>query len=109
MTNIKFKRKDDMFCSIECSGHCGYDDRGKDIVCAAASAIVQTAVLGIISLIGVNIDYIIDENKGELKATLPTKLSESEMHDCNLILRTAYVGLSDLTEEYSDFINLEVE
>ena len=109
MTNIKFKKNNDKFCAVECSGHCGYDDYGKDIVCAAASSIVQTAVLGIISLVGVGIDYKIDEKIGNLKAVLPEKLSASEEHDCDLILRTAFLGLSDLVETYSDYINLEVE
>ena len=49
------------------------------------------------------------KKNNDLKAVLPEKLSASEEHDCDLILRTAFLGLSDLVETYSDYINLEVE
>ena len=50
-----------------------------------------------------------DEKEGFLSATLPEKLSDMQRHDADLILRTAYLGVSDLYEGLSDFINLEVE
>lgn len=36
--------------SIEIDGHAGYAEYGNDIVCAAVSAILQTAQLGLIKL-----------------------------------------------------------
>ena len=94
---------------VTCTGHTGYAEQGEDIVCAAVSSVVQTAVLGLMQLVGVNVDYKVDEKEGFLSAALPEKLTAAQRHDSDLILRTAYLGVSDLYEGFSDFINLEVE
>lgn len=109
MVKVKFSKQDDMFVGVECSGHCEYAEEGADIVCAALSSVVQTAVLGIMHIVGVNIAYEVDAQDGYLYAMLPKQLSKSQAHDADVILRTAYLGASDLYENFSDFISLEVE
>lgn len=109
MTTVRFTRKDGMLTGVTCMGHTGYAEQGEDIVCAAVSSVVQTAVLGLMQLVGVNVDYKVDEKEGFLSAALPEKLTAAQRHDSDLILRTAYLGVSDLYEGFSDFINLEVE
>ena len=109
MLSIEFLKMDGKFVGIECDGHCEYAEEGADIVCAAASSIVQTAVLGLMQVIGLNIGYQVDDERGYLKAILPKDISQSDLHDADIILKTAYVGLSDLYENYSDFISLEVK
>jgi uncharacterized protein YsxB (DUF464 family) len=109
MTKVKFSRKDGKFCAIECEGHTEYAEEGSDIVCAAISSVIQTAVLGIFQVAGVEADYTVDSQKGYLKAVLPQNLSEKQSHDAEVILKTAYLGASDLYETFSDFITLEVE
>ncbi len=109
MVKVKFSTKDGKFVGVECEGHTGYAEHGEDIVCAALSSVIQTAVLGIIRIVGVNIGFETDEEKGYLKAVLPKEISESDWHDADIILRTAYLGASDLYETFSDFISLEVE
>lgn len=107
MIAVKFFKLNGDIMAVECSGHAGYAEEGSDIICAAVSTVVQTAVLGLISVAGLNIGYKVIETKGYLKATLPSKMSEKERHDADIILKTLYLGLSDLYEGYSDFINLE--
>jgi len=109
MTKVKFSTLNGKFVGVECDGHCDYAEEGADIVCAALSSITQTAVLGIMRLVGVNVDYKTDEKKGYLKAIVASNLKESDAHDVDLILRTAYLGASDLYETFSDFITVEVE
>ena len=108
MLTVTFLKQDGRFVGIECKGHCEYAEEGADIVCAAASSVIQTAVLGIMQVIGLNIGYETDEKEGYLKAILPRDLSERDARDADLILKTAYLGVSDLYETYSDFISLEV-
>lgn len=58
---------------IDVKGHSGYAPHGQDIVCAAVSAILQTAVLGLESIaatypncVEVNIDSADDQpNEGQ--------------------------------------------
>lgn len=109
MTKVKFSRCDGRFVGVECEGHADYAEEGCDIVCAALSSVVQTAVLGLMQIVGVNVDYTVDEERGYLKAILPKGISQNQAHDADIILKTAYLGASDLYETFSDFISLEVE
>ncbi|MCQ2409895.1 MAG: ribosomal-processing cysteine protease Prp [Clostridia bacterium] len=109
MTKVKFSTKNGKFIGVESSGHTDFADEGSDIVCAALSSVLQTAVLGIFRIVGVNIAYETDAEKGYLYAMLPKDMTEDQEHDADVILRTAYLGVSDLYETFSDFIELEVE
>ena len=109
MTTVRFLRRGGVLAGVTCKGHTGYAEEGEDIVCAAVSSVVQTAVLGLMRLAGIDVEYKVDEKEGFLSATIPEKITAAQRHDADLILRTAYLGVSDLYEEFSDFINLEVE
>ncbi len=108
MTKIKVTKQNNSIVEIECEGHTGYGVQGEDIVCSALSSIVQTAILGLFSL-GVNLNYRTDEKRGYLKATLPQELDKATKHDCDVILNTMMLGIADLHEGFSDFIELEVK
>ena len=109
MVNVKFSTQNGKFVGVECIGHCEYAEEGEDVVCAALSSVVQTAVLGLMSVVGINVGYETNPETGYLKAILPKSLTKSDEHDADVILRTAYLGVSDLYETFSDYISLEVE
>ncbi len=109
MTKVRFSKKGEKLCAVECEGHTGYAEEGSDIVCAAVSSVVQTAVLGLMRVAAVNVEYTVDEARGYLKAVVPDNVSEKQAHDSDVILKTACLGVSDLYETFSDFISLEVE
>ncbi|MCQ2603240.1 MAG: ribosomal-processing cysteine protease Prp [Clostridia bacterium] len=109
MTEVRFSTKDGKFVAVECTGHCDYADEGMDIVCAALSSVVQTAVLGLLQVAGIAVKYEVNEDDGHLKAVCPDNMTSSQSHDADTILKTAYLGVSDLYQEFSDYINLEVE
>lgn len=109
MVKVKFSTQDGKFIGVECNGHCEYAEYGADIVCASLSSIVQTAVLGLMQLLGINIAYETNADDGYLYAMLPKNITQTQARDADLILRTAYLGASDLYETFSDFISLEVE
>ena len=109
MTSVTFFRKNSFFVAVEALGHTGYTEEGEDVVCESVSSIIQTAVLGLMQAAGINVDYTVDEAKPLLKAVIPQDATEQQIHDADLILKTAYLGVSDLYQEYSDFIKLEVK
>lgn len=109
MTDVKFSRKGGRFVAVECMGHSDYAEEGIDIVCAALSSVIQTAVLGLMQVVGIDVGYEVDEEKGYLKATVPSSATDEQAHDADVILKTAYLGASDLYEQFSDYINVEVE
>ncbi len=108
MTDVKVKKFNDCIVSVVCDGHTGYGVEGEDIVCAGLSSVIQTALLGLLTVAKVNVKYKVDEAQGYLEMTLPDSLTIEERHDCNVILNTMLCGVSDLRESFSDFINLEV-
>ncbi len=110
MTTIRiFKNDINEIWSVECSGHTGYAEEGEDILCAAVSSVVQTALLGLLQVAEVNVDYKVNEAEGYLKMTLPKKMTDKQKNNAQVILKTLYLGVSDLYEGFSDYINMEVK
>lgn len=110
MTEVKIKKRENFIESVECIGHTGYAREGEDIVCASLSSIVQTAVLGVLSVAKHNAEFERDEERGYLKLTLNTKnVNSTSFHDAQIILNTMLCGICDLREGYSNYISLEVK
>lgn len=107
MTNVKVVKKNGKIHSLECQGHTGYGERGEDIVCSALSSIIQTALLGLLRVAGIDITYEIQDQNGYLYFSLPDVMTEKEVHDADVILTTMWLGVLDLHEGFSDFIELE--
>ena len=108
MTDIHIEKQKGSIVRVTCSGHTGYGERGEDVVCAGISTIVQTALLGLLNVAKINVDYVIYDATGAIEISTP-ELSASERHDADVILNTMLCGISDYYSEYSDYINLEVE
>lgn len=109
MTKIVFHKQGEDFVRIKSEGHTGYADQGEDILCAALSALIQGAALGVLKVVGVKADYRVNEEKGSLELILPTNLGEGEKHDCNVILKTLLMSVLDLKKGYSEYIEVEVK
>ncbi|MEG1612875.1 MAG: ribosomal-processing cysteine protease Prp [Clostridia bacterium] len=108
MTTVKVLKINNKIVSIECVGHTGYAEHGEDIVCSALSSIVQTAALGLLQVAKINVTLKIDEDKGYFFMTLPENISKERRHDADMILETLLLGVADLNQGFSDFIELEV-
>ena len=109
MTKVNIFRKDNKIFEVECDGHTNYGEKGEDIVCASLSSIVQTAVLGILMIVELELEMERDDERGYLKFTLPEKLDSKQDIQACAILDTMVCGISDLYESFSDFIELEVK
>ncbi len=109
MTKIKIKKKQESIISVECDGHTGYGVQGEDIVCSAISSIVQTAALGLLMVAAINVEIKRDDENAYFAIILPEMMTEEQEHDSNVILNTMLCGIQDLREEFSDFIELEVQ
>ena len=109
MTNVSITKKNGEIVKVVCDGHTNYGVSGEDIVCSALSSIVQTAVLGVLMVAGVNLDLERNEDRGYLSFEVPNNISQTQRHDVSVILNTMLCGISDLREGYSDFVELEVK
>ena len=106
MTKVEITRRDEQIVRIECDGHTGYGVEGEDIVCAALSSVVQTALLGLLSVAAVPVDY--KREKGGLTMAIPGGLDYGRRKAADIILETMLLGVADLHEGFSDFVELKV-
>ena len=109
MTNVTIEKKGNSIKKVVCDGHTGYGIEGEDIVCASLSSIVQTALMGLLMVAGVNVQYERDDERGYLMFEIPSGLDKQTQRDVDVITSTMLLGISDLNEGFSDFIELEVK
>lgn len=90
MTAIIVEKANGKILSVEASGHTGYAESGEDIVCAALSAIIQTAALGLteVAKIAATIDR--NDEDGYFRLTLPS-LGEEKRAQSGSYLRDRVV------------------
>ncbi|MBR4658299.1 MAG: ribosomal-processing cysteine protease Prp [Clostridia bacterium] len=104
MTRITVFYNGDSIAGFEAKGHTGYADRGEDIVCAAVSALTQTAYLGLAEY--VSPDTQVSQKDGALRVNLPKELAPDRRERAELILGTMLLGLSSVQENYSDYLKI---
>jgi len=90
---------------FDVSGHSGYSEAGKDIVCAAVSAVVQTAVIGLTEVLGIKVKY--RQKTGEAQCAIPSGLSGDKREKINIVLETMLYGLKSIQEGYGEYIRVE--
>lgn len=104
MTGITVFRKNGRLIGFEISGHTGYAESGEDIVCAAVSAITQTAVMGIQNL--VKCPAAFETEDGELRFMLDKSVKGKSLEQAELILGTMLLGLRSVKNEYGKYLKL---
>ena len=99
MIKVTIKKEKEEIRTIEISGHSGYEEAGKDIVCASVSSIAITTVNAILKM---NSDSLIYEEKdGFLKLTI---LKSDNM--ISLLISNMLELLEELQTQYSKYIKI---
>lgn len=101
---VVYRNNDGAITGFDVSGHAGFDDYGRDIVCAAVSSVAQTAVLGVRKV--VKAKAISKSKSGYLSFELKNN-DENALSRASDILETMYVGLKDIEKQYIDFLKVE--
>jgi len=98
-----------LITSFTLSGHAEFDEYGKDIVCAGASAVTFGAVNAVLSL--TNIEPQIDQggDGGFLQVKLPSNLDQSTSDKVQLLLEGMVVSLQTIEREYGQYISVSDE
>ena len=96
MTEIR--HKPDEF-SLLISGHAGYAEEGKDIVCAGISALMFALPA---SLRGRGIRYFLDLSSPDGHAYIAAYPTAEQRYPCTVIYDTIAEGLALLAENYPD-------
>ena len=104
MTKIKFYKNENNFFKIEATGHTGFDESGKDILCASISSILQSGALGLKKVLKLN-PKIVNNIDGYILIELPINQNLSK---AQVLFETMFESLKDLQSGYSNYIKLEV-
>lgn len=105
MIEITINRSDsDYIQSFEISGHAFFAERGKDIVCAGASAVSVGAINAVHALTGVTPE--IEQGDGFLRCVIPEDLPKDTFEKIQLLLEGMVVSLQTIEEEYGSHIKI---
>lgn len=94
---------DDHIVAFAVRGHSGYAESGQDIVCAGVSALVQTTILGLQEIVG--IDCAGRQEKGDLICRLPA-IGQSARYQADILLKTMLLGLTAIAEVYANYVQI---
>lgn len=108
MTILKFFKTNGKFVKLECSGHTGYDEFGKDVLCATISGIVQSCYLGLTEVLHINAKLERQLDDGNIKFELPKNIDDNKLNQAQILFETVFVSIEDLQKGYSKYISMEV-
>ena len=104
MTKCEFFTEDDRITGFSVSGHSGYAEAGKDIVCAAISAGVTMAEATINDVCGAKAKVRVKDADARISLTLPASCDEEE--SVQAVLAGMMLTLCSMRDDYPD--NIEV-
>lgn len=105
MINIEINRNyiGNIF-QFKVDGHAGYEESGKDIVCATVSTATQSVILGMSEILGIRLNIIIDD--GHLECVIPEISDQLTLEKVNILLETMVLTLRQMESEYSDYVKM---
>ena len=109
MTTITLFKQNGQITGFVATGHCEYAKRGEDIICAAASMITQSTILGIREVAGLGVMVKQDDQTAHLEATLPANPDPKKFQSAQIILKTMELALKNLQDQYPEYIKLKEE
>ncbi|PPA71537.1 ribosomal-processing cysteine protease Prp [Jeotgalibacillus proteolyticus] len=97
---------DERIKAFQMDGHADYDEAGKDLVCAGASAVSFGAVNAVFALTAV--EPLIDQssNGGFLRVDLPRDIDPADDQRVQLLLQGMIVSLQTIEQEYGQYIKI---
>ena len=104
MTRCEFHTEGERITGFSVSGHSDYDEPGKDIVCAAVSAVVTMAEATINDVCGAKAK--VGSRMGKITASPDPPTSCDEEDTVQAVLAGMLVTLCSLRDDYPD--NIEV-
>ena len=95
-----FRKADGTLAGFRAEGHTGYAEAGSDIVCAAVSALTQSTLNGLRSVLAAPVVFDIDDQSATLEARLAPEATEAQIEQAQLLLRTLLEGLQAIQRSY---------
>ena len=100
--NIKRNNKNEII-SFSLNGHAGYDVNGKDIVCAAVSAVTNMVLIGLNEKLEIKLGFEKSEG-GYIKVELPKDIESEKMISAQVLLESMVTEFLDIESNYKGYI-----
>lgn len=98
MITVTVTRENGRPVGFAAKGHANMGEYGEDLVCAAVSAVVQTAILGITEICKIQAGVSIDE--GETVCILSKDANPDEIRSAGIVIDTMIAGLRSIQASY---------
>ena len=103
MIRVVIGKRDGYISSYKISGHAGYADHGKDIICSAISMIAINTANSLSALADEVFEASQDEDKGLLEIRFDHKPNEK----AEILLDSLELGVQGVIDQYgSEFVSL---
>lgn len=114
MIKVVFYKSRGNYYGFRETGHSGFDDAGKDIVCAAVSAMTMLVINTIEVAWASNVDYTVDEKTTDVTVIARDALpeygkDEAKQFAVSGLIYSYFLQLTDMIEDYYDFIEVDEE
>ena len=101
MTTVAFFRAPDKsLLGFEASGHTGFAASGEDIVCAAVSALTESTLNGLQSVVKAPLMFDRDEKSALLTACLTPDCPREALEKAQILLQTLLEAVQAISREY---------
>ena len=112
MIRVHFAEGDGSY-ELSIDGHAGYAEAGYDILCSAISSMTMLVINTIEVAYASPVDYDIDDGAAKITVRAKAALPEFESDDYKRyavsgIMMGYYCQLSDMLEEYGDYLDVSV-
>ena len=104
MTRCEFFTEGERITGFSVSGHSEFDEPGRDIVCAAVSAVVTMAEATINDVCGAKAKVRVKDEDARVTLTLPASCDEEET--VQAVLAGMMLTLVSLRDDYPDYIEV---
>lgn len=89
-------------------GHAGFEDSGRDVVCAAVSALAQAALGGILDVVEARADYQLCDN-GALSIRLSDETDERKREDVHLLCEVLRQSLEGIEHDFGQYLKVSTD
>lgn len=103
---VFFEDGDGRLCGFEAAGHARYAESGRDIVCAAISALTQATVLGLEEVACAPVQTRTDEDTGYLRCMLSGSPKKEALDQAQVLFRTLEKALTAISNDYPGTIRI---
>lgn len=92
--------------TIEATGHSGYAESGKDIVCSAVSSLMQSLAVGLTDVVNIPTNIKVDEEYAHMHISLRNK-EDMKMSQAQILMHTTALSLRAVADGYTKYIKIK--